>query len=259
MAGLSDQTKDYVRYVMEVTGMTATALAKKAQMPSTTLTRPLNDPNHKFALSNTTVQKIGDATGITFANFMAGNKGAVRELERVPVEAETWTPTPDGDGEGYNRESYEPHIEGGIPELDARAGGGEGAVGEVMVLPVGNGTISAHKIVDEWRIPPSYLREAVPNPDRAIVLPIQGDSMLPNYAPGDRVIIDLTEHELRADGVYLISDGNSEPQIKRLQRIMFTVPPKCRIVSDNPAYEAQEVDIAQLRIMGRVAAYVGRR
>lgn len=180
------------------------------------------------------------------------------ELERVPVD-EDWKPTPDADGEGYGRDTYSPSIPDAIPELDAKAGGGEGAVGEVMVLPIGNGTVSAHKIVDEWRIPPAYLREAVSNPDRAIVLPIQGDSMLPNYAPGDRVIIDLAEHELRADGVYLISDGFSEPQIKRLQRIMFTVPPRCKIISDNPSYEAQEIEVDGVKILGKVAAYVGRR
>lgn len=185
-------------------------------------------------------------------------RAPVREFERVPLEDE-WSPTPDADGEGYDRDSYQPDIPGAIPELDAKAGAGEGAVGEVMVLPIGNGTISAHKIVDEWRIPPAYLREAVSNPERAIVLGIQGDSMTPNYSPGDKVIIDLTEHELRADGVYLISDGFSEPQIKRLQRILFTIPPRCKIISDNPAYAEQEVDIDGLRIMGKVAAYVGRR
>lgn len=186
------------------------------------------------------------------------DEGAIRELQRVPID-EHWQPTAEADGQGYNRDTYEPQIPGAIPELDAKAGAGEGAVGEVMVLPMGNGTISAHKILDEWRIPPAYLREAVANPDRAIVLGIQGDSMMPNYAPGDRVIIDLTEHELRADGVYLISDGYSEPQIKRLQRIMFSVPPRCKIISDNPTYGAQEVDVDALKILGKVAAYVGRR
>ncbi len=254
---MSEDTKAYVRHVMEVTKLSATGLAKKAGMPSTTLTRPLNDPEHKFSLSSTTIEKIAAATGISLGSFLS-SRGTVRELERIPVD-EAWQPTPDTDGEGFDRESYSPNIPGAIPELDAKAGGGEGAVGEVMVLPMGNGTISAHKILDEWRIPPSYLREAVANPERAIVLGVQGDSMMPNYAPGDRVIIDLTEHELRADGVYLISDGYSEPQIKRLQRVMFTVPPKCRIISDNPSYEVQEVDVDGVKILGKVAAYVGRR
>lgn len=181
-----------------------------------------------------------------------------REFARVPLEEE-WRETSDVDGEGYNRQTYAPTIPGAIPELDAKAGAGEGAVGEVMVLPMGNGTISAHKILDEWRIPPAYLREAVSNPESAIVLGIQGDSMMPNYAPGDKVIVDLSEHQLRADGVYLISDGFSEPQIKRLQRVLFAAPPRCRIISDNPSYEAQEVEVAGVKILGKVAAYVGRR
>lgn len=180
------------------------------------------------------------------------------DFERVPFE-EVWRETSDVDGEGYDRDHYVPAIPGAIPELDAKAGAGEGAVGEVMVIPVGNGTISAHKILDEWRIPPSYLREAVSNPDKAVILGVLGDSMMPNYAPGDKVLVDLNEHELRADGVYLISDGYSEPQIKRLQRIMFSLPPRCKIISDNPAYDPQEVDVDGVKILGRVAAYVGRR
>ncbi|HWV19501.1 MAG TPA: S24 family peptidase [Devosia sp.] len=182
----------------------------------------------------------------------------IRDLERAPLE-DMELPPPPTDEHGYDIENYRPRKDGGIPELDAKAGAGEGAVGEVLVLPMGAGTKSAHKIVDEWVIPHHYLRDAVRDPSRAVIMGIQGDSMLPNYAPGDKVIVDLTEHELRADGVYLISDGWSEPQIKRLQRILFTVPPRCKIISDNPSYEAQDVDIEGVRILGKVAAYVGRR
>ena len=184
----------------------------------------------------------------------------IRDLQYEPLEEDRpWQPSPEGEGEGYTREHYAPKLEGAIPELDAKAGAGEGAVGEVMVLPVTSGTISAHKIVGEWAIPPAYLREAVKNPERAIVLPIEGDSMVPNYMPGDRVVIDLSEHELRADGVYLISDGYSPPQIKRLQRIPFTTPPRCRIISDNTIYPAMEIEVDLVHIMGKVSAYVGRR
>lgn len=195
---------------------------------------------------------------LEWLNFGTGPREEPRELEYVPLEAE-WTPDPDSDGEGYDGENYRPKIEGAIPELDAKAGAGEGAVGEVVVLPMMGGTKSGHRVIDEWRIPPDYLREAVRDPERAIVLPIAGDSMLPNYAPGDRVVIDLTEHELRVDGVYLISDGVSPPQIKRLQRLQFTNPPRCRIISDNPIYPATEIEVDLVHIMGKVSAYVGRR
>lgn len=258
---LMDTIGTRIRYARKLRGLTQEDLARHFKISRVSVAQWEGRGNSPEA------DRIPELARIltTSTDWLMEGRGAIpgpsdiKEFEVEPVDAEAWTPTADAEGDGYDRENYKPKLAGAIPELDARAGGGEGAVGEVMVLPVGNGTISAHKIVDEWRIPPAYLREAVPNPERAIVLPIQGDSMMPNYAPGDRVLIDLSERELRSDGVYLISDGFSEPQIKRLQRILFTVPPKCRIVSDNPAYAAQEVDIDGLRIMGRVAAYVGRR
>ena len=182
----------------------------------------------------------------------------IRDLERTPIE-DRWEESEQPDERGYDIENYQPRKEGGIPELDAKAGAGEGAIGEVLVLPMESGTKSAHKIIDEWVIPTDYLRDAVRDPSRAVVMGIQGDSMLPNYAPGDKVVVDLTEHELRVDGVYLISDGWSAPQIKRLQRVLFSIPPQCKIISDNPNYEAQEVDVAGVKILGKVAAYIGRR
>lgn len=258
---------NHLRAFREAAGLTQPQLAKRAGVENVQNVSRIERGERR--LTQEWADAFASALGVTPKELMYPSPETLRslqargyssspELERVPVD-EAWTPAPDHDGAGYDRESYNPAIPGAIPELDAKAGGGEGAVGEVMVLPMGNGTISAHKIVDEWRIPPSYLREAVANPERAIVLGIQGDSMMPNYAPGDRVIIDLTEHELRADGVYLISDGFSEPQIKRLQRVLFTVPPRCKIISDNPSYEAQEVDVNGVKILGRVAAYVGRR
>ena len=59
----------YVRYVLNVTQLTPSGLAKKAKISSTTLTRALNDPNHKFTLSTTTLDKIAGATGIPMAPF----------------------------------------------------------------------------------------------------------------------------------------------------------------------------------------------
>jgi len=181
------------------------------------------------------------------------------ELTYHPLEEDAWQPGPDAEGEGYDRESYSPKLPGAIPELDAKAGAGEGAVGEVMVLPLGDGTISAHKIVDEWLLPAAYLREAVRNPNQAIVMSIEGDSMTPNYMPGDRVIIDLSQDRLEADGVYLISYDYRHPQVKRLQSVPLSMPPRVLIISDNVSYQPFEVEVDLLRIHGKVCAYVGRR
>ena len=221
----------------------------------------ISNENGNRPISRKAAEKYAEAFGVPAGWILYGD-GDRPDPIRVPVDEEGNEVTPDEPptGDGYDRENYEPQIPGAIPELDVKAGAGEGAVGEIMVIPVGAaGVISAHKILDEWLLPEAWLREAVNDPTRAIVMSIEGDSMLPNYAPGDRVVIDLSATELRADGVYLITDGDSPPQAKRLQRIMFTMPQRVAIISDNPAYQRVETDLAAVRVLGKISAYVGRR
>lgn len=160
---------------------------------------------------------------------------------------------------GFTRDHWKPKTLGAIPEIDVEAGAGEGTVGNVIVLPIGGGTVSAHEVVEEWPLPETWLREVVENPGETIILPIRGDSMVPNYMPGDRVVVDLSQDTLLVDGVYLLSYDMGPPQIKRLQRVPLTMPSKVTIISDNPSYKDHEAELDLLRIHGRVCAYVGRR
>lgn len=64
---------DYIRHVLSLTGLSPTGLALKAGISSTTLTRPLNSAEYKFALTNTTLNKIEAATGIAYLSFAAGH------------------------------------------------------------------------------------------------------------------------------------------------------------------------------------------
>lgn len=161
---------------------------------------------------------------------------------------------------GYSREHWRPHTEGAIPEIDVKLGAGEGIVGEVINLPIGAESISAHPIVAEWRLPDDYLRvEVKASPGFSIIVEIIGDSMFPTYAPGDRVIVDLSQNRLVSDTVYAISDGFSEPQIKRLQRVPFSDPVQVRIISDNPALETFTVELERLTVIGRVVGQITRR
>jgi len=61
----------YVDHVLAETGMKASSLAAKARFASTTLTRAMNSPDHKYELSLSTVEKIQAATGIAYAPFLA--------------------------------------------------------------------------------------------------------------------------------------------------------------------------------------------
>lgn len=80
----AEKPKAYVRYVLEKTGLAPSALAKAAKVSQTTITRPLNDPGHQFVFSNSTLGKIGQATGITYEQFlMESGVGAASELRRA--------------------------------------------------------------------------------------------------------------------------------------------------------------------------------
>ena len=64
MASFDANALDYIRFVMSETGLSASALAKEAGLATTTLTRALNNPDHKFGFSLRTLEKISKATGI---------------------------------------------------------------------------------------------------------------------------------------------------------------------------------------------------
>lgn len=162
--------------------------------------------------------------------------------------------------QAFLRESWEPHISGAIPELDGRLGAGQGSVGEVINLPIQSGTASGHRIIAEWVLPQGYLRnEMKASPAHTIVMEVIGDSMAPTYQPGDRVLIDLQQNQLVTDTVYAISDGFSEPQIKRLQRVPFSSPTQVRIISDNPSLETFTANLEQLTIIGRICGHIARK
>lgn len=57
---------EYVERVIRETGLSPAALAKRAGFAATTITRALHDPDHKFRLSTSTLDKIRAATGIAY-------------------------------------------------------------------------------------------------------------------------------------------------------------------------------------------------
>lgn len=94
------------------------------------------------------------------------------------------------------------------------------------------------------------------SPDDLAVVRVRGDSMDPTLSDGDWVLMDRTARTLSQEGVYAIQVGDSA-WIKRLS-LNFAAR-KIRILSDNTAYPPQEVDEADIYIVGRIIAIVARR
>ena len=171
----------------------------------------------------------------------------------------SYDPDSDTNDEGYSHETWKPRFPGARPEIDVRLGAGEGSVGQMLTIGA-NGGMSGHRVVAEWVLPEAFLVGVIEaNAARTIVMEVVGDSMQPTYQPGDRVIVDLAQTKLVADTVYAISDGFSEPQIKRLQRVPFSQPVRVRIISDNPALQTDEVELNRVHIIGRICGVMARR
>lgn len=154
-------------------------------------------------------------------------------------------------------ENYSGKVPGAVPEIDAKAGAGNGNVGEHEVVTLRRGeSYVGHKVVSEWVFPPAYLRhELRMQPGDIMVLEVVGDSMSPTLESGDRVMVDTTYSKPTPDGIYVIEEGDG-PMVKRLQLIRRSDPPEIRIISDNKHHEPYTLRLEDVRIIGRVSGRV---
>lgn len=195
--------------------------------------------------------------------FLGPTSGDEETIVRVPLDQwDPAAPEPEQDGEERafaNGIPYEPQLPGGRPELDVRPGAGEGTVGAPVVALASHGTVTGHKVVSEWVVPDAFYRhELQAHPSSSVFMPVLGDSMLPTLYPGDRVIVDTKQNAFGADGLYVFDDGDSEPRIKRLSKVLFSKPESVTIISDNPIHPPQTVPLGDVRILGRVVGRVSK-
>lgn len=167
---------------------------------------------------------------------------------------------PDEQPNGWSAQAWQPHIKGARPELDVRLGAGEGQVGEIYNMPVAGGTASAHRVVAEWLIPAKILAgEYKASVASTVIMEIVGESMMPHYLPGDRVIVDLSQRNVGKDGVFSIAYDDGEPQIKALQRVPFSDPPTVSVISYHDSWPNRDVPLERLTVHGRVCGVISRR
>jgi len=127
-----------------------------------------------------------------------------------------------------------------IPELDVRAAAGDGLAG------------GGERIVDEWSLPSGMVRHysTAPASDLRIIT-VMGDSMEPTLQPGQRILVDTGDRNPSPPGVFVVWDGLGLV-VKRCQVVPHSAPPRVRITSDNPKYDAYERTLTEAYIQGRV-------
>jgi phage repressor protein C with HTH and peptisase S24 domain len=217
-----EEIRRYIAHLARQTGLSLSALAKRAGVASTTLTRFMNSDDVNHVLSTTTINKL-------------------RRLARMGVWPEAAEEDrPDAAENGGDAPVAE------IPEYDVRPAAGDGSAD-----PSDGIGHHQHLVVGTWSLPSSYLRAHAADPTAVCVVRVAGDSMEPDYPAGERLLVDTSHRVPSPDGVYVLWDGYGLI-LKRLGMVHGSNPRKIRVMSINPDYPAYEVLASEIQVNGRV-------
>lgn len=107
-------------------------------------------------------------------------------------------------------------------------------------------------VVARWQMPALVIRPYTSAPqDRIKIITVIGDSMAPDFLPGERIMVNLDDCIPSPPGVFAIWDGFGEI-IKRAEMLPYSDPPVIRLISANREYEPRELPFDQVVINGRV-------
>lgn len=209
----------YLRRVLQQTGLSPTALAEQAGVSPTTLTRPLNNPEHKFELSMRTIRMIESSTGILFSGD-----------DNVPAEVPNGQPAPADAAL--------------VPVYDVSASAGGGSV------------VEGEDHVTNLAFSRDYLREMTQAKGRDLaVIRVKGDSMEPTLLDDDLVMIDRTKRNLDFDGLFVLRVGEAL-HVKRIGR--GATRSAVTVISDNRVYPPVQTAREEVEVIGKVLWY-GRK
>ena len=154
------------------------------------------------------------------------------------MPATNQTPT---DAVSPNSHSDTPEGFARVGEIDVRASAGPGAVHE-----------GVEEVKQVWYFPESMIRhEFRARSEDLRMITIDGDSMEPLLANGDRILIDTSQRVPVPPGIFVIWDGMGLVA-KRIEHEPNSDPPSVTIKSVNPEYQAYERLAEEVHIVGRV-------
>lgn len=128
-----------------------------------------------------------------------------------------------------------------VAEMDVRASAGPGAVHD--------GPEEASAV---WLFPEAVVRHEIrARPDDLRVITVDGDSMEPLLASGDRILVDTSQRRPVPPGVFVIWDGMGLVA-KRIEHVPNSEPAMVVLRSVNPEYASYERAAEEVSIVGRV-------
>lgn len=129
-------------------------------------------------------------------------------------------------------------------DVSPQAGGG-------ALTAEAGGEADQHTSLASWTLPKAFLENYIPDLSGLAVVRVLGNSMEPDFMPGERVLVDTRHRVPNPDGVYVLWNGLGVV-IKQLQLVPKSKPPRVRIISVNSSYPTDEVLLSDIEINGRV-------
>jgi phage repressor protein C with HTH and peptisase S24 domain len=120
----------------------------------------------------------------------------------------------------------------------------------------GGAVITIEEPLWEIGFSPQMIRAFTSAPNDALALiRVRGDSMVPTLMDGDWMMVDTTKRNINYDGLFILR-YDDVLRVKRVDKNPATG--RYLVKSDNPAYDAFEVEAFDLHVIGRVV-WIGRR
>lgn len=130
-----------------------------------------------------------------------------------------------------------------IEELDVRTSAGPGALRDHD---------GAERVVETWSLPTQLIRSQTSATEQDLkIIPVYGDSMAPDFLPGERLLVDVGHQVPSPPGVYVVWDGFGIV-IKRLELVPNSSPQLVRLIPRNQQYAIYELPLADVHIRARV-------
>ncbi len=133
-----------------------------------------------------------------------------------------------------------------VPEMDVEAAAGPGALADEFVAERAR-----------WQIPEAMIRhEGHADPSALRILMVRGNSMEPEMAEGDRLMVDTGRRAPATGELFVLWDG-AGLVVKRVAH-QRGEPPRLRLISANPDYEPYECLADEINVVGKVIWTVRR-
>ncbi|MYJ16778.1 MAG: S24 family peptidase [Gemmatimonadetes bacterium] len=183
---------------------------------------------HQF-IKRGTPKVLGEDDREILAEHLGCRPDLLRHDRRIRRAAHAKPPPPSGPysaPKGYSA----------VPEADLRRAAAAGDLEEAN---------------EAWLFCDPLVRcESRAKPGDLWMIPVDGDSMEPVLASGDRILIDVSRTVPVRPGIFVIWDGMGLVA-KRIEHVPLSDPPKVVLKSLNPAYDSHECLAEEIRVVGR--------